>query len=327
MIAVIIDETGTWMETHGSSGVAGLSLNADAVFEIMSNTKVFTALLLADMVHRGEVALHDPVTKYLPVTLHQHSGSITLLDLATYTSGLPNMPGNVPPDWWVSPDPMGDYTEAKLYEFLASYTPEYEPGKHYEYASLSFGLLGIALARRAGKSYEELLIERVCNPLGLANTRITLTSEMRQHLVQGHDLTMKESQLWNWPAMPGAGYARSTASDLTVFVKANMGLIASPLRDPLKRMIAVRRPTSLAGTSAGLGWYVTSDGNQEIVWKSGLSGGCNTFIGFSPQGRRGAVLLSNFLWRPIDAGTIDLGVRMIKPDFHPVDFNKLYKLN
>jgi len=103
-----------------------------------------------------------------------------------------------------------------------------------------------------------------------------------------------------------------------------MGLAASPLRDPMKHMLEVRRPTSLAGTSAGLGWFITSDGSEEIVWKSGLSAGCNTFIGFSPQSRRGAVLLSNFLWQPIDAGTISLGIRMIKPDFHPVDFNELY---
>jgi CubicO group peptidase (beta-lactamase class C family) len=327
IIAVIIDKAGASIETYGHSGVPDLPLNADAVFEIMSNTKVFTALLFADMVDRGEVGLHDPVTKYLPVTLHQNRGPITLLDLATYTSGLPNMPGNLPPDWWAAPDPMGDYTEAKLYEFLSSHVPEYPPGTHYEYANLGFGLLGIALARRAGKSYETLLIERVCHPLGLAHTRITLTAEMRRHIVRGHDLAMKETHLWNWPAMPGAGCARSTARDLTAFIRAHMGLAESPLRGPMKRMIEVRRPTSLAGTSAGLGWYITSDGQEEIVWKSGLSAGCNTFIGFSPQSGRGAVLLSNFLWRPIDSGTIDLGVRMIKPDYHPVDFNKLYPLN
>ena len=327
MIAVVIDGTGTRTETYGSSGGSGLVLNADSVFEIMSITKVFTALLLADMVHRGEAAFYDPVAQYLPVTLRQYSGPITLLDLATYTSGLPNMPGNLPPDWWSAPDPMSDYTEAKLYEFLASYIPKYEPGKHYEYANLSFGLLGIALARRSGKTYEQLLVDRVCKPLGLAHTGITLTPTMRRRLVQGHDLAMKETQLWNWPAMPGAGCVRSTARDLTAFVKANMGLAASPLGPAMKRMMELRRPTSLAATSAGLGWYITSDGNEEIAWKSGLSGGCSTFIGFSMQNRRGVVLLSNFLWRPIDAGTISMGIRMIKPDFPSVDFNKLYPLN
>ena len=97
----------------------------------------------------------------------------------------------MPPKWWTLPNPMVDYTEGKLYEFLSSYVPEYEPGTRYEYANLGFGLFGVALARRAGKSYEELLIERVCNPLGLSHTRITLSADMRRHLVQPHDLELK----------------------------------------------------------------------------------------------------------------------------------------
>jgi len=326
MVGVVIDEGGTRMASYGSSGVPGLALNGDAVFEMMSITKVLTSVLLADMAARGEVAFDDPVAKYLPpsVTLHEQGRPITLLDLATYTSGLPNMPGNLPPNWYDSPNPMGAYTEAKLYEFLSSCVPKYEPGTHYEYANVGFGLLGIALARCAGKSYERLLIERVCVPLGLADTRIRLSDEMRRHLVQGHDLDMKPTQLWDWPAMPGAGYARSTANNLAVFMKACMGLTKTPLREPLARLLGTRKTTPLAGTDVGLGWFISSDGKEEIAWKSGLSGGCNTFIGFSTRRRRGAVLLSNFLWRPIDSGTINMGIKMINPDFPPVDFHALY---
>jgi serine-type D-Ala-D-Ala carboxypeptidase/endopeptidase len=324
MVAVVVDDGGTRMATHGSSGVPNLAMDGDTVFEIMSITKVLTSLLLADMAVRGEVAFDDPVSKYLPLTLHQRGRPVSLLDLATYTSGLPNMPGNLPPDWYAHPNPMGDYTEAGLFEFLASNVPKYEPGTHYEYANLGFGLLGIALARHAGKSYEELLIERVCDPLGLTDTRITLTGQMRRRLAQGHDLNLKPTPLWDVPAMPGMGCVRSSARDLTVFLKASMGLVRSPLREPLARLVETRRPTSLAGTDAGLGWFMTSDKGEKIVWKSGLSGGCNTFIGFSPQTRRGALVLSNFLWQPIDAGTIGTGMKMIKPDFHPVDFNALY---
>ena len=258
------------------------------------------------------------------MTLNERGRPITLLDLATYTSGLPNMPGNLPPNWYAHPNPLGDYTEAKLYEFLSSYVPKYEPGTHYGYANLGFGLLGNALAHRAGKSYEELLIERVCDPLGLAHTRITLSGDMQKHLAQGHDLDLKPTQLWDMPAMPGAGTVRSNAKDLTVFLKACMGLAQTPLSASLARLLETRRPTSLAGTDAGLGWFITSDEKEEIVWKSGLSGGCNTFIGFSTQRRRGALVLSNFLWRPIDEGTINIGMKLINPDFHPGDFNALY---
>jgi serine-type D-Ala-D-Ala carboxypeptidase/endopeptidase len=329
MIAVVVDEAGTRMTRLGSSGIPGLALDGNTVFEIMSITKVLTALLLTDMAARGEVSFGDPVAKYLPssVKLNERGRPITLLDLATYTSGLPNMPGNLPPNWYTSPNPLGEYTEAKLYEFLSSYAPEYEPGTHYRYANLGFGLLGNALAHRARKSYEELLIERVCAPLGLAHTRIVLSDDMRKHLVQGHDLDLKPTQLWDMPALPGAGTVRSNAKDLTVFLKACMAPAQTPLGACIARLLETRRPTPLAGTEAGLGWFITSDKKEEIVWKSGLSGGCNTYIGFSKQRRRGALVLSNFLWRPIDEGTINVGMKLVNPDFHPGDFNALYSSN
>jgi CubicO group peptidase (beta-lactamase class C family) len=326
MIGVIVDEGGTRMDTFGSAGVPGLALNDNTVIEIMSITKVLTALMLVDMAQRGEVAFDDPVAKYLPASLklHERGRPITLLDLASYTSGLPNMPGNLPPNWWANPDSLGDYTADKLYEFLSSHVPKYEPGIHYEYANLGFGLLGIALARRAGKSYEELLIERVCNPLGFSHTRITLSDDMRRHLVQPHDLELKPWPLWDCPAMAGAGAVRSNVRELTAFLKVCMGLRQTPLGAAMARLVETRKPTTVAGTQASLGWFITSAEDGEIVWKTGLSGGCNTFIGFSTRSRRGAIVFSNFIWRPIDEGTTRLGMRLIDPDFQPVALGALY---
>ena len=326
MIAVLIDESGTRLSYYGSSGKQGVAMDGDAVFEIMSNTKVLTSLLLADMEARGEVSLNDPVARYLPssVRMRERGGPITLLDLATYTSGLPNMPGNLPPTWWASAAPMRDYTQEKLFEFLAAHEPGYTPGTHYEYANLSFGLLGIALANRADIPYEELLIKRICAPLGMRHTRITLTREMSRHLVEGHDLGMKPTELWTWPAMPGAGCVRSTANDLTRFVKACLGLTRTRLSAALAKLTQHQRPTPLSGTNAGMGWYITSSGDDQIVWKSGLSMGCNTFMGYCQRRRRGAVLLGNFLWQPLDAGTISLGIKLIEPEFESVDFDVLY---
>jgi len=256
--------------------------------------------------------------------MRERGRPITLLDLATYTSGLPNMPGNVSPMWWATAAPMREYTQTRLFEFLETFEPLHVPGTHYEYANLGFGVLGVALANRAGVPYEELLIERVCAPLGMNHTRINLTDEMSRHLVRGHDLDMKPTELWTWPAMPGAGCALSTANDLATFVKACMGITRTTLRAPLARLTQTQRPTGLPGTNAGMGWYVTSTGDDHIVWKSGLSMGCNTFMGYSELKRRGAVLLGNFLWQPLDAGTISLGCRLIEPDFQVPDFDALY---
>ena len=326
-VAVVIDESGTSRIAYGSSGVPNVALDVHTVFEIGSITKVMTALMLVDMAARGEVAVDDPVGKYLPpsVTLHERGRPITLLDLATYSSGLPKLPGNLPPNWWVNPNPFADYSVDKLYDFVSGYVPKYEPGTHFDYSSLGFGLLGIALARRAGKSYEELLIERVCDPLGLTHTRITLSADMQKHLAQAHDLNLKPTPLWDFlPALQGAGAARAGVNDVTAFLKACMGLVHAPLSGSLARLLETRRPTNLAGTHAGLGWFISSDGKEEIAWKSGLTGGFNTFIGFSTRRRCGALVLSNFVWQPLDVGTTAMGMKFISPGFDPGDLTSLY---
>src|SRR5215471_16298053 len=97
-------------------------LDGDTVFEIGSITKVFTSLLLADMAQRGQLALNDPVTKYLPpeVKVPERGGrQITLQDLATHTSGLPGDPSNISPQ--DPANPLADYSVEQLYTFLSNY--------------------------------------------------------------------------------------------------------------------------------------------------------------------------------------------------------------
>ena len=117
--------------------------DGDTVFEIGSITKVFTSLILADMVERGEVKLDDPVSKFLPasVTVPSRNGrQITLLDISMQISGLPRMPNNMKP---ADPEnPYADYDPAKLYEFLSGYTLQRDIGEKYEYSNLAVGLLG-----------------------------------------------------------------------------------------------------------------------------------------------------------------------------------------
>lgn len=326
-VAVVIDERGTHRVAYGSSGIPNVALDARAVFEIGSVTKVLTALLLTDMAARGEVALDEPVAKYLPpsVTLHERGRAITLRDLASYSSGLPKLPGNFPPNWWVLPNPFADYPVDKLDDFLSGYMPDYAPGTRFEYSSLGFGLLGLALARRTGKSYEDLLIERISEPLGLTHLRITLSAGMRKHLVQPHNLALKPTPLWDFAqTLQGAGAARASVHDMTAFLKACMGLGSTPLSGPFAQLRETRRPTNLAGTDAALGWFISSNGKEEIAWKSGLTGGCNSFIGFSTKRRCGALILSNFVWQPLDVGTTAMGMKLISPGFDPGDLTTLY---
>src|SRR6266700_5189324 len=84
IVVGVIDRNGRRLISDGSLDKGDpRPLNGDTMFEIGSVTKVFTSLLLADMVERGEVALADPVAKYLPasVKVPQRGGrAITLQD-------------------------------------------------------------------------------------------------------------------------------------------------------------------------------------------------------------------------------------------------------
>ncbi|HTW22985.1 MAG TPA: serine hydrolase [Candidatus Baltobacteraceae bacterium] len=286
-------------------------LNSDTVFEIGSLTKVFTSLLLADMVQRGEVALDDPVSSYLPasVRMPQRNGrQITLVDLAMHTSGLPRLPTNLQiknPD-----NPYASYTVADLYQFLSSYQLNRDPGSQYEYSNLGGGLLGHVLALRAGMSYEALVRSRICDPLGMKDTRITLTPEMKARLAVGHNQGLEPVANWDFPALAGAGALRSTASDMLTFLAANLGYTKSPLAPAMAAMLKVRRPTGQPGLETGLAWLIVTANSKEIVWRNGGTGGYRSFMGFDPAAGIGVVVLSN---TSTAAGVDDIGRRLLAP--------------
>jgi CubicO group peptidase (beta-lactamase class C family) len=322
-VAVVIDGDGARLVPAGVSDAPdGRPLDGDSIFEIGSITKVFSAVLLFDMVQRGEVSLADPVALYLPPEGRPRTFDgkpISLLDLVTHTSGLPRMPDNFRP--MDQANPYADYSISQLYEFVSSFVPQYYPGSHYEYSNLGFGLLGHALALRAGRSYEDLVVERVCEKLGLANTRITLTPEMRARLVPGHDTGLRRVSNWDLPTLAGAGALRSCAHDLVRFLDAAQGRVETSLTPAFGRLLEVRRQTDSANVVAAAGWFVTAEHSDELVWKDGGTGGYATFVGYSARSGVAAVLLSNS--RSYYSATA-LGRHLVNPGFpapvlhHPV---------
>lgn len=269
-------------------------LNGDTIFEIGSATKVFTSLLLADMVQRGEVALDDPVAKYLPpgVKMPERNGrSITLVDLATHTSGLPRLPANLNPK--DPANPYADYSAEQLYQFLSTYQLTRDIGSQYEYSNLGGGLLGHVLARRAGINYEELVRTRICDPLGMNSTRITFTPEMKVRLAAGHNAALDPVENWDLTTLAGAGALRSSANDMLTFLAANLGYMKSPLAPAMAAMLKARRPTGQPGLEIALGWHVLTTNGKEIVWHNGGTGGYRSYMGFDPKAGIGVVALSN----------------------------------
>jgi serine-type D-Ala-D-Ala carboxypeptidase/endopeptidase len=143
----------------------GTPVGGDTIFEIGSVTKVFTAILLADMVERGEVKLTDPISMYLPkaVIVPSRAGKqITLGDLSSQVSGLPGRPTNLDPKDPLNP--FADYSTEQMYAFLSSYELTRDVGAQYEYSNYAVGLLGHVLTLRAGTDYETLVRKRITGP-------------------------------------------------------------------------------------------------------------------------------------------------------------------
>jgi D-alanyl-D-alanine-carboxypeptidase/D-alanyl-D-alanine-endopeptidase len=314
IVVGVIDAKGRRIVSYGSLEKGDKRpLDGDTLFEIGSITKVFTALLLADMVQRGEVKLDDPIAKYVPTTakIPQRDGrQITLVDLATHTSGLPRMPAN-----FRSKDPANpyiDYTDEQLYAFLSSYELIRDVGVKFEYSNLGFGLLGQGLARRAGADYETLVETRICEPLRMKDTRITLTPDMERRFAAGHSADLVTVSRWDIPSLAGAGALRSSANDLLNFLAATMGYTHTKLAPAMKAMLSVKRPTGQPFIESAMGWAIDTRGGGEIIWKNGGTGGYRTFIGYAPRTGVGVVALSN---ASTGAGADDIGLHLLDARF------------
>src|SRR5215218_2068808 len=195
---------------------------ADTIFEIGSLTKVFTATLLAAMAQDGLVSLDDPVQQYLPpsVVLPVRRRPITLADLATHTSGLPRLPhGLLLRSLRHRRNPYAWFTVDELDAGLPATRLRGEPGTRPRYSNLGFGLLGHVLALRADTGYERLVQDRICRPLALADTHVSVPEAALERFAQGHSRRGRPVPHWTLAALAGAGGLRSTVDDLLAFLR------------------------------------------------------------------------------------------------------------
>ena len=318
MVTGVIDEKGRQVVASGKVSLDGTQQpDGDTVFEIGSVTKVFTSLILADMIEKGEVKPDDPVSKFLPATVKvpsRNGREITLLDLSMQVSGLPRLPDNLKP---ADPaNPYADYDASKLYDFLSRYTLTRDPGEKYEYSNLAVGLLGHALALKAGMSYEELLRRRIFDPLGMSGTSITLSEAQKKRLAPGYDGGLKPVKNWDFAVLAGCGAVRSTVNDMLKFVAANLELTDTPLKFAVRRMRAVTKGIGAPDLEIGMAWHVFTKFDTRIWWHNGGTYGYRSFVGFNPAKKEGVVLLCNTFMDNDDLGKHVLESRYPVTTFH-----------
>ncbi|MFE5811760.1 serine hydrolase domain-containing protein [Streptomyces sp. NPDC056491] len=288
----------------------------DTLFEIGSVTKAFTALALACMATAGTVGLDEPLGDLLADGTHVPSRGgrqISLQDLATHTSGLPRLPRGMLLQSLLhpsTPDPYAGCTSDVLLSGLARTRLGAVPGKRFRYSNLGAGLLGPALARRAGTEYEALIVREICAPLGMTDTVVTVDDARAERLARGHSRRGRPTAPWHLADLAGAGGLRSTATDLVAFVRAQLDVgpvpadLAAAIR--LSRSVEHRRSPF---ARVHLGWMAhrlhPRQGAHLQIWHNGGTGGFSSFVGFDPEKRLGVIALGN-TQRPVDRPALDL---------------------
>jgi CubicO group peptidase (beta-lactamase class C family) len=295
---------------YGKTSSGGAAVGENTIFEIGSISKVFTSLLLADAVERGEVKYDDTVAGSLAavVKISGEVGLITLKNLSTQTSGLPRMPANFNPK---NPaDPYSDYFAKDLYAFLETVKLNSPPGKKYDYSNLGVGLLGNILETKLKGGYEKLVVERICKVLNMSDTSVEVPKDKISRFSKGHAGTI-ETSYWNLNALAGAGALRSTAKDIIQFLRAQMDPPKGNLGKAIVMTHEIFAPAGTPDLGITLGWHAFDKFGGRYYWHNGGTGGFRSFMGFDPAAKRAVVVLSNSSMDVAD----DIGLNILNAQF------------
>ena len=295
---------------------AGEVLREDALFEIGSITKTFTALLLADAIVRNVVSLDGAVEAALPgIRLRDSVGEpIRWVDLATQRSGLPRLPDNMAPKEIA--DPYADYDEARLFAFTAAFRATVPRDTRWEYSNLGFGLLGHALARVQRTTYPELLRARVLRPLGMTRTILATSDQNVAGLAAGHDAARNVVSHWHFDALMGAGALVMPAGDLGRYAQAAIGAVGSPLQEAFALCLRRHADGPNERNPMGLAWLRAPLNGRVVFNHDGGTAGFSSSLWLDPERKRAAAVLAN-----ASVEVNDLALHLLDDSIPPKDLS------
>ena len=258
---------------------------ASSQFEIGSITKAFTNLLLAELVAKGVVRYDTAVADVMTdVTFDNPAvGEVTLLQLATHTSGLPRLPANL-----ISQDPSDpykDYDVEALYEGVKTTRAGQQLNQQYAYSNFGAGLLGHLLGAADGTDYERALRAHVLEPLGMT----TATFDDTESPVPGHSM---QTANWHLQALAAAGALRASGVELAKVLQPWLSPGFDSLQHDYSADLVV---AASAGGNISISpvWHVVGADDSMVYWHNGGTGGYRSFVGFNPVTGKGRVVLSN----------------------------------
>ncbi len=276
----------------GSSDRAGKKADNLTVYELGSVSKVFTGLLLADAVARGDIELNEAADVANPAGIRLPSRddrTINWIDLSIHRSGLPRLPANLPLTNLTNP--YRDYNSKRAAAFLNQYELPRQPGESQEYSNFGVSVLGYLVAQKAGKTYQQLLRERIAKPLRMTDCTVSLSSDQRKRFATPHDKFGSAVRPWTFADLPGAGGVHATMRDMMRFARAQLTPPEGTLGDAIELAWKQQSDADTSGAAMGLGWMIAGDGQTR--WHNGQTGGSHSALFINRELNCAVVILCN----------------------------------
>lgn len=307
----------------------GVETTTDSVFQIGSNTKLYTATLLMQLVDEGKVDLDAPVRKYLPrFTLAERTASarVTVRHLLTHTSGIEG-------DHFQGYG-RGDEAIERYVASLAGIGSVHAPGALYSYCNSGYVVAGRVAEVAGGAPYHQLLKERICGPLGLRRTTVLANEMIPFRCAVGHvpgpggRLVVPPVVLLDYSLSPGGSVTVATGEELVRFVRMHLrtaagrgGVLSRESALAMQQVQFARPPTLDDGPeSQGLAWMIEDWGGTRVIGHGGGTIGQMSFLHAVPDAELVVVLLTNSvyggrMWRGLAPWLFDelAGIRMPQP--------------
>ncbi len=277
-------------------------MTCETLFQVGSVSKTFTATMMAQLMEEELLRLEDPVRVYLPekLALDEAVAEITLLQLASHSSGLPRNPINRR-DLPNSPGVMLPYSTKELYLGLEGTRLSHDPGVRWGYSNLGYALLGHVLEQASGEDYATLLAERIVRPLGLEDTGVYPSEDQLSRMATHYwpeDKELQGREPWVFGEVVGFAAVFSTLDDLGIYLRAwyqgvegTLGLSAETLEALQTGVVPI---DASRGRNMSPGWFIDSfPGVGAVIGHGGEVDGHSCCIAYLPKQKAGIIVLAN----------------------------------
>jgi len=271
---------------YGKATDAGAPITRETVMEIGSCTKTFTTTLFALAIKRNQIVPDASAQKYMPKGYTLRAQQLTPLELADFTSGMPDDPTNLPRG--LEQRSIASYTVRDFLTWASNYEPRTRLPAPYKYSNAGIGLLSYLVATATGKTWEEQLNSEILEPLGMADTTLRPTTEQQRQLAEGHNRAGQDAPRWPVYAWYAAGGLRSTAHDMISFGEAYLGhneVNGRPVStDLIAAMQLAQKPifTMPNGNKQAMAWVNDVRGGAPVILKNGGTAGFGSGIAICP---------------------------------------------